>query len=152
MNLALTSDIRIAPATDQAIEGVRAVEEASMQLPQIEIVTHHVLHGGMYARTIRIPIGAIITGVLIKIPTMLILSGDVTIFSDEKIRLTGYGVIPGSAHRKQIFIAHADTDLTMIFPSDAKTVEEAEAQFTDEVDLLVSRTSGDRDVIIITGE
>ena len=41
--------------------------------------------------------------------------------------LCGYHVIPASAGRKQVFVAHADTDLTMLFPSHAATVEDAEA-------------------------
>ena len=152
MNLTLASDIRIAPTSKAAIDSARAVAEFTSELPQINLVTHHVLHAGMYARTIRMPADTVITGALIKIPTVLILSGDATVISDETIRLSGYGVIPASAHRKQVFIAHADTDLTMIFPTNAKTVEEAEAEFTDEVDLLISRARGERDVIIITGE
>ena len=152
MNLTLASDIRIASASEAAIDGVRAVEAVSGKLPQLDLVTHHVLHAGMYSRTIRMPANTIMTGALIKIPTVLILNGDATIVSDETIRLTGYGVIPASAHRKQVFIAHADTDLTMMFPTNATTVEEAEAQFTDEVDLLISRAQSKHDVIIITGE
>ena len=45
----------------------------------------------------------------------------------------------GAAGRKQAFLAITDTALTTTFPTAAVTVEEAEAEFTDETDLLASR-------------
>lgn len=124
-----------------------------LAMPQIHIPTSHVFHAGTYARTIRIPAGAALTGALIKIPTMLIVSGQVTVFiGGETLELCGYHVIPASAGRKQAFIAHADTDLTMIFPTKATTVEQAENEFTDEAHLLFSRQHLDTDTTIVTGE
>lgn len=138
--------------SDEAIAKVRAVEEWSRNFPQAAIPTHHAIHGGMYSRTIRIPAGVMLTGVLIKIPTLLIFSGHATAYiGGETVVLCGYQVLPGSAGRKQVYIAHEDTDMTMVFPTQAKTVEEAEAEFTDEAHLLFSRNSTD-DTIVITGE
>jgi hypothetical protein len=143
---------RIASMAPAAIDLVRRLESANMELPQVDVRTSHVIHAGMYARTIHIPAGAALTGALIKIPTVLILNGHATVFvGDGSFELCGYHVLPASAGRKQAFVAHADTDLTMIFPSNAKTVEEAEAQFTDETHLLLSRHSAEHDAII-TGE
>ncbi len=142
----------IPPMSAAAIESVRALEAAALQRPQVEIPTQHALHAGMYARTIRIPAGVLLTGALIKVPTLLMLSGDATVFvGDGAVRLTGYHVLPASAGRKQAFIAHADTDLTMVFPTHARTVEEAEAEFTDEADRLLSRRQQDASVLTITG-
>lgn len=133
------------------IDKVRALEAEVLQAPQVDIPTRHVLHGGMYARTIRIPAGVLLTGALIKIPTVLVLDGDVTVFVGTKtIRLEGRHVLPASAGRKQAFLAHADTELTMLFPTHATTVEEAEAEFTDEADRLMSRHGGND--ICTTGE
>lgn len=138
---------------DAAIEQVRTLETALLQAPQLAIKTHHVFHAGMYARTIRIPAGAGLTGALIRVPTLLIVNGDVTVFiGGETRRLTGYHVLPASAGRKQAFIAHADTDLTMLFPSNAHSVEQAEAEFTGEAHLLLSRQQAEHDTVVITGE
>ncbi len=121
-------------------------------MEQILIPTTHHFHAGLYARTIRIPKGVVITGALIKISTMLIVSGHASVFvGGDVIDLRGYNVLPASAGRKQVFLAHVDTDLTMIFPSRAATVDEAEAEFTDETDLLMSRDQQEN-LIIITGE
>ena len=135
----------------RAVEDVRAFERFSLEhVPQVDITTHHVLHGGMYARTIRMPAGLVLTGVLVKIPTLLILHGDASAFvGDGWQRFSGHCVLPGSAGRKQAFVAHADTDMTMVFPTTARTVEEAEAEFTDEAALLMSRHG--ENTITITG-
>lgn len=149
----VADESRILAMTPQAIDKVRELEAITRDLPQVEIATAHTIHGGMYARTIRIPAGAVLTGALIKRATMLVVSGDVSIFTGgDTIELHGYHVVPASAGRKQVFYAHADTDLTMLFPSSATTVEEAEAEFTDEGHLLMSRQRADLDSVTITGE
>ena len=130
----------IPPMTTGQITFAREIERIAVDMPQVAIETSHEFHAGIYTRTIMIPAGVMITGALIKIPTVLILSGDATVLiGDEKIRLTGYGVIPAEAGRKQVFLAHADTYLTMLFKTEADTVEEAENEFTDEADNLGSR-------------
>ena len=144
---------RIPAMSAEAIDKVRRLEGEAMKLPQVEIATQHVIHAGMYARTIRIPAGVLLTGALIKIATLLIVSGHATVFMDgETVELCGYHVLPASAGRKQVFLAHADTDLTMLFPSSAQSVEAAEHEFTDEAHLLISRRDDGLDRVTITGE
>lgn len=141
------------PAMSAAdVEKVGRLEANLRDMEQVPIQTTHHFHAGLYARTIRIPKGVVITGALIRIPTMLIVSGHVTVFiGGDTIELRGYHVLPASAGRKQVFLAHADTDLTMLFPSRAETVEEAEAEFTDETELLMSREQPGN-LTITTGE
>lgn len=144
---------RLVPMDGATLDKVRRLESALSTQPQVAIRTAHTIHGGMYARTIRIPAGAVLTGALIKRATLLVVSGDVSIFTGgDTIELCGYHVVPASAGRKQVFYAHADTDLTMLFPSSAATVEEAEAEFTNEGHLLMSRQCADLDYVTITGE
>lgn len=134
------SDTRICASSEKSLAAVREVEKFALGQPQLDITTIHAFHAGMYARTIMVPAGAMITGALIKIPTLLILSGDASVIIDgEEVRISGYGVIPAAAGRKQVFLAHSDTYLTMVFATSATTIEEAEMEFTDEFDLLGSR-------------
>jgi len=123
-----------------AIQAVRALESALLASPQVNVPIEHSLHAGVYARTARIPAGAVVTGAEIKVSTVLVLSGDATVYTgDGEIRLTGYHVIEADAGRKSAFLAHADTALTMLFASRARSVDEAEREFTDEFDALASR-------------
>lgn len=124
----------------QHIHNVQKIESWAKNEPQVQLPVQHVFHAGMYARTVRVPAGVMITGALIKIPTILIVSGDCGIYlGGEFARVIGQRVFSAAAGRKQIFIARKATDLTMCFPTDAKTVKEAEEQFTDEAHMLQNR-------------
>lgn len=139
--------------TIAALERVRALEEQATSRPQIPLDTQHILHAGLYSRTIRIPAGVMITGALIKIATLVIVQGRTLVWLGEECRhLEGYTVLTASAGRKQAFVAIEDTHITMIFPTDAKTVEEAEREFTDEASQLASRRVGTPNLTLITGE
>lgn len=138
-DLMIAKDV-ILPMSLESIEKVRRLETESLKLPQTEINTLHTFHAGIYARTVKIPAGIVITGALIKIPTVLIISGDVIMFTDgEPQELHGYHVFSASAGRKQAFVAMTDVYLTMIFSSKATNAEEAEWEFTDEAEGLASR-------------
>ena len=144
---------RLPPMSAEAVEKVRRLEEVTGRCPQVQVDTQHLLHAGVYARTIRLPAGVVLTGVLIKVATVVIVSGRCTVFvGDEAVELSGYNVLPGGAGRKQVFLTHTDTDLTMLFPTDAQSVDQAEAEFTDETDSLMSRQHTDQNQILITGE
>lgn len=143
---------RISTMHQEAIDNVRRMEKLNAEMPQVPIRTEHVIHAGMYSRTVFLPAGTAITGVLVKIPTLLIIQGDAVVYvGGGAIRITGYAVLPADAGRKQAFIAKSDVHLTMIFPTNAKTVEAAEREFTDEYELLASHRD-DLNEIVVTGE
>lgn len=108
--------------------------------PQIDLEYEHVIHAGIYDRTVRVPAGYVITGAPVKIETLLTIVGDVLIGLDgNETRVVGFAKIRAPAHRMGVFTAITDTFITMSFATDAKTVAEAEAQFTDEAHRLASR-------------
>ena len=129
-------------ATVEGKQKVVALEEYLANMPQIPIDTFHTFHAGVYARTILIPTGVALTGAHITIPTLLVINGHATVtLGNEVIDVEGYQIIPAAANRKTAYYARRDTYITMIFASDAITVEEAENQFTDEADRLMSRSN-----------
>lgn len=151
MTLAIVTE-RLPAMSDEALTAVRALEARLLSMEQVKIRTHHQIHGGIYTRTICIPKGITVTGVLIKVPTTLVISGDLTVFTGtDEFRVMGYAVIPGSAGRKQAVQANETTWVSMSFPTKAMTIEDVESEFTDEVDMLASRHSNS-DQVIITGE
>jgi hypothetical protein len=152
MNLEIISQ-RLPAMSERAIDAVRELETRIMGSEPVQLGTDHLIHGGMYARTICLPAGFVLTGALLKVATVLIVNGDCVAFTgDNEIRLCGFNVIPGSAGRKTAFIANTDTHMTMVFPSDAKSVADAEEQFTNEPHLLMSRRDNSGDTVTITGE
>ena len=119
---------------------VTLLAEEARKIPQVKIDISHSLHAGVYARTAKVPGGVMITGVLIKIPTLLIVVGDCLVYIGERAYpLVGHHVLEAEAHRKQVFVANKDTSITMMFSTKAKTINEAEEEFTDEFDKLQSR-------------
>lgn len=152
--LPVTTYSRITTMGDPSIEKVRELETEARKLPQLVFVTEHLLHGGNYLRTLHLPAGALVTGALIKITTSLILYGEMMVYvgEDTPRHFYGYNVLPCSAGRKVAVFAITDIHLTMLFPTKAATAAEAEAEFTDEVALLVPLSMVDRHKIVITGE
>lgn len=153
MSNAVVLDERISTMAEIEIDKVRQLEVAILQAPQVKIETSHIIHAGMYARTIMVPAGVTLTGALMIIPTILIIQGNFLLFIGGKTKeLRGYNIFTGGANRKQAGVALSDTCITMIFPTSAKTIEEAEEQFTNETHILFSRYPDAVNHINITGE
>jgi hypothetical protein len=131
----------------EALDRVARIEVENLQRPQTELRFEHHLHAGVYARTMIVPDdlpagqGCLITGAFIRVPTLLVSCGDAMVYvgDDAPLQLTGYQVVEAAAGRKSAFFAAAGFRLTMIFATSAKTVEEAEEEFTPEADRLQSR-------------
>lgn len=148
-----TYNTSIPTMSEDSIQNARDMETYLLSLPQVLVTTAHTLHAGVYTRTVFIPKGVVISGALIKRSVNLIISGDTTVFiGDDKAKeYKGYASITAMPYRKQVFIANEDTYLTMFFATEATTIEEAENEFTDEVDNLISRHPSGINNITITG-
>jgi hypothetical protein len=127
--------------TPEAISTVNRMRAISLTMPQIDNRIEHALHGGMYHRTGHYPKGAILTSVFVRVPTLLIVRGEVDIFVGEEniVRVRGYEVVEGQANRQPAFHFLADTDMTMVFATGAATVEDAEEEITPEPHMLQNR-------------
>lgn len=140
MTLALI-DKALPPASFEIMEKIALVEARIRPREHtLKVEMEHHLHAGMYARTCRVAADQVITSVLIKIPTLLIVNGDCIVLAGKSwYEIKGYRVMAASAGRKQIYVTRDKTEITMIFATSARTVEEAEKEFTDEAANLLSR-------------
>ena len=140
MNSLTVTQFETVEMSQTGITKVRELESRLTQQPQVPIETNHVFHAGVYARTILIPRGVALTGAEIKIPTLLIIQGNCMVTNGESSKLiTGYQVIPATVGRKNAYYAYDDTHMTMLFASCAQDIEQAENEFTNEADQLLSR-------------
>lgn len=99
----------------------------------------HTLHAGVYTRTVRLLAGHSLLGAVVRIPTTLILSGDIVLHNDDGVmQFIGYHVLPAYAGRQSRMYARADTTITAIHATQATTVEEAEREAVGDVALLRS--------------
>jgi hypothetical protein len=122
------------------IEQAKMFEEALKTLEQVQIETSHLIHGKMYARTIFIPAGTALTGVLTKLDNICIVLGDISVTTDDGVvRLTGYNILPATKGYKRVGYAHSDSYWTTLIPTEKTTVEEIENEMSDESHLLQSR-------------
>ena len=100
-----------------------------------------------------VPAGVLMTGALVKRATILIISGCMRVrIGDETVDVDGYHVFAGSAHRKQAGLAITDTWVTMLFATEADSIEEAECEGTDDAEKLFSRKENAVNDFVITGE
>lgn len=141
------------PTAPADVAFLTEAQTAALNEQQIPLLTDHMIHAGMYARTITMPPNCRLIGALIKRATVVITVGDGLVsVGREMQRVAGYRVLPASAGRKQAFVTlEGPLIVTMMFPTSAKTVAEAEAEFTSEAELLLSRRQ-DFNTVVITGE
>lgn len=152
MTEALTLANVLPAETAESLAKIMALEGRVSELPQKRFRIEHVLHAGMYSRTCRLVRGDLIIGAPVKVATQLIVNGSALILVGGKsYAIRGYQVIAASAGRKQVFVAEGDVEITMIFPTSAKTVEAAEDEFTEHAETLQTRTSEGDDMVTITG-
>lgn len=137
---AITTIPRIPACTRDELQQVREIQAAVASCEQVGIPTTHVLHAGMYGRTCFIPAGAVIVGVRITVPTILIVSGHCKLNVGGRVsEINGYACVPGDPGRKQVIRAVSDTWVTAVMTTRAGSIREAEDEMTDEADSLMTR-------------
>ena len=149
MDLVTTTGIKT--MSDGTMAKITKFADVLRTAPQVQFKTTHMFHAGMYLRTCVFPKGIVLTGVPIKIPTVLTLVGDCAVVTEHgTILYSGYNVLPCSEHRMACMLTLSEVFMQMSFASTAKTVEEAEKEFTDQYQDLMSH--GLDNEIIITEE
>jgi len=134
----MITDIAVLPSSK---DRVQTLEDCILQVPQIDLKTAHELSGGVYARTIYIPAGTVLTGASHKKDHINIVQGDITVSTDDGMkRMTGQHVIPTKAGMKRVGFAHADTIWTTLCATNLTGIEEIEAELVDEPERLQTRT------------
>lgn len=146
------NSLAIPSMSSREIAAVRALEDWTLATQeQIDLPYEHAFHAGIYSRTVVLPAGRYMTGAEVKTATLLHIVGDVWCRTGgERTRIIApLGArLCAEAGRKQLFTAITDTAITMEFATDARTIEEAEAEFTDEAHRLASRRPGARNTVI----
>jgi hypothetical protein len=118
-------------------EAIERLEAEVLKLPQVDLHTTHALAGGVYARTIFIPAGTVLTGAVHKKDHINILQGDITAWTEGGVRrFTGHHVLESKAGAKRAGVAHADTTWTTVCRTDLTDIEAIEAELVEEPERL----------------
>ena len=129
------------PCTPEALAKVMAIRERiDDELTPCEFPTEAFFHAGCYVRTCKVPRNTVLAGAVIKVPTVLVVSGHCYMTAGDAVReIDGFAVLRGAAGRSQVFRALEDTYLTMFYASAAESLDAAEEEFTDEYEQLLTR-------------
>lgn len=110
------------------------------KLPQRQIETEHRLHGGIYSRTLRVPAETLVVGLPIIVETQLVCQGHFVLTDGiQSKEFNGYHILEGRSGRRAAVRTLTDCVFTMIVATKATSVEEAENEFTNEPERLLSR-------------
>jgi hypothetical protein len=130
------------PALDNAAS-VAALEACMLQMPQVDLSTTHLVHGGMCARTIFIPAGTVLTGALTNCDNICVVYGTINVTTDSGMQtLTGFNVLPASKGYKRAGLALTDTWWTMVWPTELTDIDAIEDEMTSESGMLQTRRAG----------
>ena len=121
-------------------ESVQRLEDAMRLMPQLQLKTTHALSGGVYARTVFIPAGTLVTGATHKRDHLAILQGDLTAWTESGMQhFTGQNVLPGKVGAKRAVYAHSDTTWTTVCHTLLTDVLEIEADLVEKPESLQTR-------------
>lgn len=124
-------------------EKVAELERYALQMPQVDLHTSHLIHGGLCARTILIPAGTLLTGAQTNMDNICVVFGDIEVTTDDGVqRLTGFNVLPAKAGFKRAGIAHTDTWWTTLWPTELQDIDAIEDEMTNEAGMLQTRRAG----------
>lgn len=111
-----------------------------LKLPQVDLETTHVISGGLYARTIRIPAGVVLTGAIHNKDHIDIMQGDVTVTTHEGTkRLTGHHVFETKAGLGRAGFAHSETLWTTICSTELTNLQDIEDELVANPEQLQTR-------------
>lgn len=97
---------------DPSIRGkILALEDMVRAMPQVDLPLAHLFSGNIYARTILIPKGTVLTGRMYLTDHIdLMVYGDMTVTSDYGTKnIKGFNLFEGKAGKKRAGYAHKDT-------------------------------------------
>ena len=122
---------------------VDRLESFILQMPQVDLQTTHALSGCVYARTIFIPAGTVLTGAVHKKDHINVVHGDISVSTDDGMkRITGYHVLPTKAGMKRHGFAHGDTHWTTLCETQLDEVEAIENELVEDAEKLQTRQAG----------
>lgn len=122
------------------ISDVTRLEKIILSALQVDLMTEHSLSGGVYARTIYLDAGCVLTGATHKKDHINIVVGDITVTTDKgPLRLTGHHVLETKAGAKRAGVAHAKTVWTTVCATDKTDLHEIEDDLVLEADRLQTR-------------
>ena len=119
---------------DDSRAKVEALQVELSKLPQLELPTEHIFHGGMYCRQLFQPAGSLVVGkVHKKEHFFMVVQGTVAVTGDgETLLFTAPYLLTSKPGTKRALYAETDTIYMTIHRADSTTVEEVETELVED--------------------
>jgi hypothetical protein len=119
--------------TDLTTLPITALKEALLQMPQVEPVTEHIFHGGMYCRQVFREAGTLVVGKVHKKEHFyMIVMGTVAITTDDgTIEASAPYLFCSKPGTQRAVLSLTDTLTMTIHRADSVTVEDAEDELVE---------------------
>lgn len=119
---------------DDSRAKVEALQVELSKLPQLELPTEHIFHGGMYCRQLWRPAGTLIVGKVHKKEHFyMVVYGTVAVTTDDGVQyLTGPHLLTSSAGTKRAVYAETDALCMTFHRADSTTVDEVETELVED--------------------
>jgi len=123
-------------AVVQSAESRQAVEALQVELsklPQVELPTEHIFHGGMYCRQLFQPAGSLVVGkVHKKEHFFMVVQGTVAVTGDgETLLYTAPFMLTSKPGTKRALYAETDVVYMTIHRADSTTIEAVEDELVE---------------------
>ena len=122
-------------------ETIQRLENMLLELPQVHMPTTHEFCDGLYARTMFIPAGTVLTGAIHRSENFLFVrEGDITVWTENGMRRCVTGdMVKSLEGAKRVGLTHSDTTLTTVHfnPDNVTDPEELWELFTVEDAALI---------------
>lgn len=112
------------------LEMIQRFEAELRKFPQLKDDTHHHFAPGIYARELRIPAGAVLTGKIHKHGHLnFLMQGEITVWTEQGMkRLVAPQIIPSHPGAKRVGWAHTDTVWVTVHASTNTDLEALERE------------------------
>lgn len=121
-------------------ERIEQLTQELLKAPQVDVKTSHALSGGIYARTMYVPAGTLLTGATHKKDHINVFIGDFSVSSIEGLfRYTGHHVIECKAGIRRAILAHVDGVWTTLVRTDLTEINDIEDESVVESGSLQTR-------------
>lgn len=127
------SDVILVGGDGDIRSKVFALEDQVSQMPQVDCPVWNHFAPGLYARKMLIPKGTVLTGAIHKTEHLCIISGDITVTTDDGVkRITdAHAILSSKPGAKRAGFAHEDTYWTTVHATDETDLEKLVEELTE---------------------
>lgn len=127
------SDVILVGGDGDIRSKVFALEDQVSQMPQVDCPVWNHFSPGLYARKMLIPKGTVLTGAIHKTEHLCIISGDITVTTDDGVkRITdAHAILSSKPGAKRAGFAHEDTYWTTVHATDETDLEKLVEELTE---------------------